>query len=58
MFGVILRQYESVGLFYLQQFSARSSFLHVHLQTAGQEGSEDRGQLLWTLQLRSPIGGD
>jgi len=46
------------GSFYLQQFSAWTSFLHVHLKTAGKEGLEDRRQLLRTLQLRSPIGSD
>lgn len=54
----ILMSCESVGFFYLQQLSSWSSFLHVHLQAAGQEGSEDRRQLLRTLQLRSSIGGD
>lgn len=43
---------------YLQQLPARATLLHVHLQTAGQEGLEDGGELLRTLQLRSPVGGD
>lgn len=43
---------------YLQQFPARAALLYVHLQTAGQEGLENRGELLRALQLGSPVGGD
>lgn len=48
----------SVCFVHLQQLFAAASLLHIHLQAAREEVSEDRRQLLRVLELWGAVGGD